>query len=147
MTVQDAIDRFSRRVKSGEFNGRPERPARRRKSKIGVPTEADEQKAVVGFLRAHGLDFFAVPNEGRRSVYEMAAMRARGFRAGVFDLVVLNAADNDRPVFVEMKRSAGGRLSEAQRKFGETLDRLGYQWVVAHGADEAIAWLKGVYGL
>lgn len=109
------------------------------------PTEHQEQCIVADYLRARGIRFFAVPNGGHRHPAVAAKLKAEGCDPGVPDLFVTT-----RPpglygvpyIVVEMKRTKGGRLSVEQRDWLEHLKAQGAVTMVAHGADEAIAFLE-----
>src|SRR3990167_8921561 len=53
-----------------------------------VPSEHEEQKHLVQYLRARKIDHHSTPNEGKRSVKLMAMLRDAGFRTGHPDLTL-----------------------------------------------------------
>ncbi|MCF0120549.1 MAG: VRR-NUC domain-containing protein [Bacteroidaceae bacterium] len=88
---------------------------------------------------------YAVPNGGKRSVYEAAAFKAEGVVAGVSDLNLDMASADGRHhgLRIEMKQG-GGRQSEHQRTWQQAVERQGYRYEVVRSVDEFIA-LIGEY--
>jgi hypothetical protein len=84
-------------------------------------TEHEEQSDLVQWLRLKEIRHFAVPNGNLRSRGVAGQLAAEGVSPGVSDLVILPEAGEDDQrlpiVFLEMKRSRGGRLSDDQREF------------------------------
>lgn len=80
---------------------------------------------------------FSIPNGGERNVIVASKLKAEGVRAGVPDLFL--AWDNDEfaGLFIEMKKTKGGRVSSAQKEFMDLLFSAGYLAVVCHGWVEA----------
>ncbi len=109
-----------------------------------IPTEHAEQAAVVKWLRARGINFFAVPNGAHVSVKYRSLLKAEGLMPGVADLIILTPPryGGGYVVALEMKRRAGGRLSPAQRLWRDNLDaHPWWRYCVALGAPEAIRML------
>ena len=73
-----------------------------------------------------------------RSKIEAAILRGLGTARGTPDLLIV--ADG-KAHFLELK-SAGGRTTDAQRQCHEALRAAGAEVAVAHGMDEALAWLE-----
>jgi hypothetical protein len=110
------------------------------------PTEHHEACRLATWLRAKGLFFCHVLNEGRKSIRRRAQEKRMGVLAGMPDYLIFTPPPNGRAsgTAVELKRQDGKRPT---RKQLETLERLrGVGWVVcvAHGADEAIEQLKAI---
>ena len=102
--------------------------------------EAALQRSVIQHLtwRARpGVWFTHVPLGGLRSKIEGAILRGLGTARGTPDLLIV--ADGKAHV-LELK-SASGRLTEVQRVVHERLRAAGAEVAVAHGIDEALAWL------
>ena len=102
--------------------------------------EAALQRSVIQHLtwRARpGVWFTHVPLGGLRSKIEGAILRGLGTARGTPDLLIV--ADGEAH-FLELK-SASGRLTEVQRVVHERLRAAGAEVAVAHGIDEALAWL------
>lgn len=110
------------------------------------PSEHQEQAAVAAWLRAHGVDHFAVPNGGRRDAREASKLKAEGAVAGVADLILTDPPPA-RPgivvVAIEMKKRNGGDGgSKAQREWlARHRAKPGWLAEIKDGAQEAIAWL------
>lgn len=112
------------------------------------PTEAAEQELVVVWLKARKppLQFAAVPNGGRRSPREAAALARQGVRKGVPDLLVFDATRaGEVGLAIEMKRRSGGTVSPHQKDWHKALRERGWRVEVCRGADEAIAVLRDAY--
>lgn len=115
----------------------------------GLPTEHDEQCAVVSWLQiAHPeVLFWATPNGahlsggiGQRSA-AMNKLKAEGFLAGVADLIIFEPRGVYSCLFVEMKRQRGGVVHENQSWFLAQVEQRGALGTVAEGADEAINFI------
>jgi hypothetical protein len=122
-----------------------------RKPANDTPTEYKEQLTVCRFLRAKGLDFFAVPNGGARKggAIEGNMLKHIGVSAGVPDLLILDAPPkypDARGVALEMKREKGGTVSEHQKAWLLRFSEQNWVTYVAHGADDAIDWLTKELG-
>ncbi len=104
--------------------------------RLALPTEHDEQTNFVREFRLRWPDvlIFAIPNGGKRSKAAAAKLRAEGVVAGVPDLCVPAWG-----LWVEMKRSKGGRLSPDQagvKRYLET--NCGGAVLVCKGAADAM---------
>lgn len=99
-----------------------------------VPTEHEEQREFVSwFRRTHpGVRIFAIPNGGRRGMAEAARLKVEGVSAGVPDLHV--PAWN---LWVEMKRTKGGRVDAPQADWHAYLRDIGHVVIVGKGAEDA----------
>jgi len=93
-----------------------------------------QQVRYLEILRAQGrLEYFAIPNGGKRNKTEAAIMKGLGVRAGVPDICILWAADptGRQCGFIENKSPDGsGRLSDAQREWSS--------WLVGHEFNYAL---------
>ena len=149
--------------------------AKRQQAKAAIPTEHAEQVAVCQwwavYAAAHRLDvrlLMAIPNAqkfmslAKNMHAALATVRAEGFRDGAPDLLLavprlilcghLNVAGSVKwpqtvrqGLFIEMKR-LDGKLSADQHSFGMLLQSQGYAWVMAKGADQAIAAIGAYLG-
>lgn len=82
--------------------------------------------------------FFAVPNGGFRNKAEAVRLKDEGVKAGVFDLVVLEARGGYHGAVIEMKRADGGRgLSPDQCKFRIQARDRGYFTITGNGVEKA----------
>jgi hypothetical protein len=99
-----------------------------------LPTEHEEQREVVFWFRRKFSDvrIFAIPNGGWRSRATAAKLKAEGVSRGVPDLFVPAWG-----LWVEMKRSQGGRLSPDQKSWHLYLASIGQTVLVCYGADDA----------
>jgi hypothetical protein len=123
-------------------------PKRRKRSSADVPTEAAEQRMVCQWLNAKRLRYFHVPNGEKRNAITGANLRGLGVKPGVPDLIITTTPPGKfgiAAVALEMKRRKGGSISVEQREWLDHLKSQGWATFVAHGADEAIAWLGGLY--
>jgi hypothetical protein len=99
------------------------------------------QHAVLDHLRWRGApDLFAfhVPNGGYRSPVEAMVFKGLGVTPGVPDIIIVHAG---KCFGLELK-SEHGRVTPAQADCHERMERAGAIVGVAHGIDEAIAWLE-----
>jgi hypothetical protein len=105
------------------------------------PTEQQIHRALVGHLTARpvpNLFWCHVPNGGWRSPIEAKIFRGLGVKAGVPDLILVKAGQ----VYGLEIKTERGRLSNTQRDTIEAMRAAGAIVGVAHGIDEAIAWLE-----
>jgi hypothetical protein len=109
---------------------------------LKLPSEHQEQVAVVQWLRRRGLIFFAVPNGAKMGAREGSKMKKEGMQKGIPDLLILNP-----PIALEMKRREGGRLSPEQEEWGRVFESLGWSWVVGYGAKDAIQKIEAILKL
>lgn len=117
-----------------------------------VPTESVEQQRLMMWAEmakgAHpelGM-LYHIPNEGKRSRKTGARMRAEGLKKGVPDFCLPVARRGKHGLYIELKRTKGGRLSEAQ---SEWLDRLmveDYGVAVCYGWEDAARVIKSYLG-
>jgi hypothetical protein len=112
-----------------------------------IPTEEEDQKALVAWLKMLPVLFFAIPNDNktsfldrRKSIVSELRAQSLGKSPGVPDLVIM--AKNKLPLFLEMKRLKGGRLSEAQKKWHQDLEEYGHIVRTAKGFGEAVDIVK-----
>jgi len=75
----------------------------------------------------------AIPNGGARNIVTAVNLKAEGVRSGVPDLLVPAWG-----LWIEMKRSKGGRLSPEQKDWIEYLQSIGQTVIVAKGATDGI---------
>ncbi len=105
-----------------------------------ISPESQEQIAFVNWFRSQFPKelIFAIPNgaflsgsSGQRAA-QMARLKAEGLTPGIPDLFI-----PARRLFVEMKRTKGGRISEVQAERITYLRAAGYDVIVAYGWDDA----------
>lgn len=109
-----------------------------------IQSEHDEQVALMKWWALSCKQFgiaepllFAIPNGGLRNVVVATRMKAEGVRAGVPDLFLAVPRGDYCGLFVEMKKTKGGRVSEAQKEMMSELERQGYRAIVCQGMEEA----------
>ena len=116
-----------------------------------LPTEAQEQLALIQWMNIKNIEYFAVPNGGSRHKLEAINLKRQGVKAGVSDIVVL--LDN-KILFVELKRRKkllkSGKLStshtstsQAQTDFISKVSEYPYaQGKVCYGWEEAKEFIQ-----
>jgi len=94
----------------------------------------EQRNFVAWFRQAHrGVRIFAIPNGGQRSPSVAGRLKVEGVVAGVPDLYIPHWR-----LWIEMKRSTGGRLSKAQIDWIDYLTTVcGDDVVVGAGFDDA----------
>ena len=146
--IRDALKRFQKA--SRVSTSAPVVPAtkkRKRKPKSALPTENQEQRAVVKVLREHSIPFIHVPNEGNRNKVNGWNLKMLGLSAGFPDLILFQTPPkfpNCKGLVIEMKRAkkSASRVSPQQQEWWSLLEQHGYICMVAYGAAEAIAKLQ-----
>lgn len=107
-----------------------------------TPTEHAEQVGFVQWFRARfpRVLIFAIPNGEKRSISVAKRLKAEGVVRGVPDLFI-----PEWRLWVEMKRSKGGRLSPEQKEMITYLEIIGHKTIVGNGAEDAskqvLEWL------
>ena len=94
-----------------------------------------EQRRLVQWFRQTfaGVRIFSIPNGGHRHLSVAAKLKAEGATSGVPDLYV-----PQRRLWIEMKRSTGGRLSKTQIDWIDYLTTVcGDNVVVGSGFEDA----------
>jgi hypothetical protein len=120
---------------------------------VEIPTEHDEQALLVQWLRYKEIRHSATPNGGYRSATTAKTMKAEGQAPGVPDITIWPEPRSGLPIiYIEMKRTKGGKISEYQLDWLNYLNSLadfGYpvQAHVAKGFQDARTILERVgYG-
>lgn len=118
-----------------------------------LPTESNEQVTLFSWARMELGKYpelrllYHIPNGGSRNQIEAKHLKAQGVKAGVPDLCLPVARGFWHGLYIEMKRQKGGRVSDAQRRWLEDLERQGYRAEVACGwreaADIILEYLEG----
>ena len=113
---------------------------------IKPPTEAEEQKAFVQWLKFMNIAHTAVTNEQQMSSQNKlmalrsgAKQKAMGRSKGFPDMIIIL---EDKCLFIEMKRVKGSTTSKEQKVWIETLNGLGHHSKVCKGAKEAIEFVE-----
>lgn len=102
-----------------------------------VPSEYEEQCAFVEYLELKKLKFTAIPNSTyTKSFNQKRRNKCSGLRPGLPDLLVVLP---EQLLFIEMKRTKGGRLSLHQKGWIEALNKINnVEAIICKGAGEAI---------
>ena len=119
----------------------------RKKSIIPIPTENQEQRALVKWLSYHPIvrDFFCKNNnEGKRTDAQGHNLKLMGLRSGVSDLFIYWPTNTHYGLWLEVKRNKKYSKSErstdtwiAQEKFIETVKSVGFAGEFCYG------WIDG----
>jgi hypothetical protein len=150
--IAKALERFGDKqdwaaIKEEQYQDNRRKVKKGKRMASGLKTEHEEQCEVVGWLRAKGLFFFAVPNGvsfgGDNTARARYAnyLKAEGLSPGVPDLVIVGMP----MVGLEMKRKGPSSVSDKQYEWHDVLVKNGWVVMVAHGADEAIRMLEEHY--
>ncbi len=107
-----------------------------------IPTEAEEGRLLVTYLRLKGYKFTHVANEtgsGAGARFQGMRNKRQGTSKGFPDYLVIA---NNRLLAIELKRVKGGRATPEQKEWLEHLNNVGVPAKVCHGADEAIEFIE-----
>lgn len=120
-----------------------------------LPSEYQEQAAVVEWwgVWAHTVGYderllFAIPNGAhlagnpQQRAIQVRKLKSSGMRPGMMDLMLAVPTPLFPGMFIEMKRKRGGKVSEEQSSMTTLFRGIGYNVIVALGADEAIHAIK-----
>ena len=121
-------------------------------NQIPTPTEAQEQEALFRWAafavgKYPEIKFlYHIPNEGKRSIRNGAAMCRKGLKKGVPDLCLPVPSKKYHALYIEMKRK-GEKPSLQQLGWIDNLNLLGNRAVWCQGWEEAAKeierYLKG----
>lgn len=105
-----------------------------------IPTEADEQIAVVEYCDARHIPIFHIPNGGERRITTAAYLKKQGVKPGVPDLCIPIAKGKYHGLYIEMKRRAMNKckVTQTQREWISRLKANGYAAFICPGAENAI---------
>lgn len=115
-----------------------------KKARPAVPTESDEQIALFRWAayetNAHPelSMLYHIPNERRCTARQGARMNAEGRRKGVPDICLPVPKGDFHGLYIELKRTKGGTVSEDQRGWIKALQRCGYRAEVCRGWEPAM---------
>ena len=109
-----------------------------------VPYEWQEQAELVEILQWKGLTPVHIPNGGQRTQAGHAIAKKCGEQKGFPDLMILEPVPNQptKRVYIEMKRTKGGTVSEAQAEWMYRIIKNGDIHILAKGANDAIKQLQ-----
>lgn len=102
-----------------------------------VPTEDQEQIKLVTWMTNQGIRFYAIPNGGKRNLLEAVKFKRMGTISGVPDLCIPIPSGSFHGLYIELKRTKGGKLSDEQAEWLAFLNQRGYYAHVAKGFEEA----------
>jgi hypothetical protein len=115
-----------------------------------ISSEHNEQVALVNWAQFHPIAkhyMIAIPNGGLRNVIVAAKLKKEGVRAGVSDLFMAYPCHGKSGLWIEMKSSKKGRLSESQKQWMSIMEGVGYSCSVCYGFEQAVEainlYLKG----
>jgi hypothetical protein len=97
-------------------------------------SESTEQIGFVNWFENQfpGVRIFHIPNGGHRAISVAKKLKAEGVKAGVPDLFIPAWR-----IWIEMKRTKGGKVSKEQEEWADYLRSVGYVVIIAAGAREA----------
>jgi hypothetical protein len=95
--------------------------------------------AVVEYLRLRKQFFWHVPNQSKATIGWRAKMKRFGVRSGVPDIALV--LPGGMAGFMEIK-TAGGKLSTAQKDFRDDAIRAGAVWAEVRSVDDAAMALE-----
>lgn len=113
-----------------------------------VPPESVEQQRLFMWARLQACKYpelallYHVPNGGSRNKAEAGRLQAEGVKSGVPDLCLPVARGCFHGLYIELKRTEGGRVSENQREWLDVLQKQGYCAVVCKGWEAAAEEIK-----
>lgn len=110
-------------------------------SNLEIPTEHEEQRAFISWWKKSELPLiFAIPNGGQRNKIVAGKMKMEGVERGVPDLFCPALC-----LWIEFKRQKGGTLSKEQKEWRDHLVDIGYHWILAKGAADAVRQIEDKY--
>lgn len=115
-----------------------------------VKSESQEQQNFVMKLRWlwPDLEFFAIPNGGKRNPGEARILKLEGVEAGTPDIFIAEPVGKFHGMFIELKRSSD-QTSKVSKEQSEKIEKLlarGYHAAICYGAADALSQLKFYLG-
>ena len=110
---------------------------------IVIGTEASEQEALFAWAEYQKgkhpeLELmYHIPNGGSRNKIEAARLKAQGVKPGVPDICLPVPRGKYHGLYIELKRTKGGRISSDQTVWLERLMQQGYAIAICLGWDDA----------
>lgn len=113
--------------------------------KYASPSEHHEQVSLLNWWNLYAAKqykvpnvlLYAIPNGGARNIQTGAMLKAEGVRAGIPDLHLALPRGDFHSLYIELKRTKGGRLSPVQAHVLKSLRDAGHRVEVCHGWIEA----------
>ena len=115
--------------------------------KNSVPMEYEDQIALCELLDYARILYYHVPNGGQLNPRYGKRLKKMGVKRGVPDLCIVSPAPlapNARAVYLELKRSVGGKTTPQQRDWHQALVAEGCLVIVANGFDDAVNRLEKI---
>lgn len=114
--------------------------------KLGL--EQVEQIKIMDWVRFNNLDdfIFHIANERQTTPQHGSILKRMGVKPGVSDIFCAKAKMGFHGCFIELKVK-GGKVSDSQKEFLQTVNAAGYLGVIRWSADEAIETLKEYLGI
>ena len=113
-----------------------------------APLESQEQRTLFQWLALNMGRHpelwlcFHIPNGGSRNAREAHNLKLQGVKAGVPDLFLPVPRGEYHGLFIEMKRTKGGRVSDEQKEWITALSGQGYKCVISKGWEDAAEQIK-----
>jgi hypothetical protein len=114
--------------------------------KAKIPTEFYEQVKLVTWLDKMGIRYYAVPNGGLRSYNEAVKLKRGGVKAGVPDICIPMPFGGCHGLYIELKRTVGGKVSPKQAEWLGFLNEQGHRAVCVKGFEEAKTVVEEYFG-
>ena len=114
-----------------------------------LPTEGTEQQALFDWAAYQKRKYpelecmYHIPNEGKRSPQAGAKLKRMGLSPGVPDICLPVARGGYSALYIELKRTKGGNLSDKQRAWLGRLNKWGCLAVRCDGWEQAKRVIKG----
>ena len=102
-------------------------------------SEEEEQIMLFSWARMYEYRYpqlkwlYAIPNGGYRTKSQAARLKASGVKKGVSDMCLPYPAGGAHGLYIELKRTDGGKASKEQLEFIEDVTKAGYVAKVCHG--------------
>lgn len=125
---------------NGTISARVEKKAA--PAKPNCPPEEHEQIVAATWMDKNSIVYYHIPNGGSRNWIEAVNLKRGGVKAGVPDFCIPMARKGHHGLYIELKRTIGGRLSESQCRWRDILINEGYDWYEAKGAADLISYVK-----
>lgn len=123
------------------------KPKKKRKknrlvNNVGLPTERQEQRIVIAWLKKNGIPCQHSPNGGFRNKIEAYNLKLDGVSAGFPDIEIPVMRLPYGGLYIEMKPRGRHIISDAQKYWIKLLQENGQRAEVCIGADQAIELVK-----
>lgn len=108
---------------------------------IGIHTENDLHKRVIGWIRRFHPQLIAIPGLGELQTTDSSRLEAwyKGYVKGTCDIMILNNHRDHRGMCIELKTPKGtGKLSDAQETFLQRMRANKFHVLISNDYDEII---------